>query len=233
MNLKEVPWTLRDVAKALWGLIPVLLLVLTLRLTMGISLSLRENPLSVAAGVVLFYSLLVAIAWFFGPRPYKEKVSSLGLKAFSWPKGLLIAVGWLVALRIFIVAYGVLLELGFGFKPPAETVEWIPRLFGRELWGLVVAVVLVTVVAPIGEEIFFRGFIYPALRKRLGVGLAIVLSACIFTLFHLHWWLFIPVFSIGVALAYLYERYDSLTPSIFLHGLNNLLSVIGMYYLLR
>lgn len=233
MNSKEVPWTLKDVAKALWMLIPVLLLFLALRLATRRFLTLWANPFSVALGIIFFYSALVAVAWFFGPRSYRERISSLGLKAFSWPKGLLIAIGWLIILRIFIVAYGILLELGFGFEPSTGTVDWIPRLFGQEFWGLLAAAFLVAVVAPIGEEIFFRGFIYPALRKRWGAGLAMVLSACIFTLFHLHWWLFVPVFSIGVALAYLYERYGSLTPSILLHSFNNLLSIVGVYYFLR
>ncbi|NIT03934.1 CPBP family intramembrane metalloprotease, partial [Candidatus Saccharibacteria bacterium] len=101
--------------------------------------------------------------------------------------------------------------------------------FGRGLGGLILAVFVVSIVAPIAEEAFFRGFVYPAFRKRYGVWAGIFISSFIFGLFHTRIWLIIPVVAMGAVLGFLYEQERSLGPPIALHSLNNLLSVAIIY----
>lgn len=90
--------------------------------------------------------------------------------------------------------------------------------------GLVLAAVL---IAPVVEEIFFRGMIFRSLRNGLGVVLAAVISGSFFGLLH---WDFatierllqvIPLIGFGIALALLYAWSASLWGSIMLHGTNN------------
>ena len=56
--------------------------------------------------------------------------------------------------------------------------------FGHGAFGTIAAGVLIVVAAPFSEEIFFRGFIFGGLRRRLSFPVAAVLSAAIFGLFH-------------------------------------------------
>lgn len=90
--------------------------------------------------------------------------------------------------------------------------------------GLVIAAVL---IAPVVEEVFFRGMIFRSLRNGVGVGVAAVLSGAFFGLLH---WDFatverllqvIPLIAFGIALALLYAWSGSLWGSILLHGTNN------------
>jgi membrane protease YdiL (CAAX protease family) len=78
------------------------------------------------------------------------------------------------------------------------------------------------VAAPIVEETMFRGLLYSALRTRMGVAGAAMLSAAIFALVHPTLpGGFLPIWAIGVALALVYERRGSLLPGMVLHGIHN------------
>ncbi|MCS6775631.1 MAG: CPBP family intramembrane glutamic endopeptidase [Chloroherpetonaceae bacterium] len=85
-----------------------------------------------------------------------------------------------------------------------------------------------TLAAPIGEEVFFRGFVYNALKVRLGMAPAIVLSALAFALIHASPIAIVVIFPMGMALAYLYARTGSLWVTILIHAVNNGLSFIAL-----
>lgn len=89
--------------------------------------------------------------------------------------------------------------------------------------ALVGAGLLVCVVAPVCEELFFRGFLFGALRKR-GLIVATVVSGLAFGLAHVASspiGFIVPLAALGMILALLYERTGSLYPSMALHALNN------------
>lgn len=83
-----------------------------------------------------------------------------------------------------------------------------------------------TLVAPIAEEILFRGLLYKGLRAFLGVPGASLLSAFIFTLMHGLPTARLPIFILGMILNHLYERTGSLIPGITLHAVNNALATV-------
>ncbi len=76
--------------------------------------------------------------------------------------------------------------------------------------GLLILLLIGSIFAPVAEEIYFRGFAYPALRKKWGVDRGIVFSGLFFAIAHLDPQAFIPVFLLGMALAYAYEKSGSL-----------------------
>lgn len=85
-----------------------------------------------------------------------------------------------------------------------------------------------TLAAPVGEEIFFRGFVYNALKIRMGMWPAIVLSALAFALIHASPVAVVVIFPMGMALAYLYARTGSLWVTILIHAVNNGLSFVAL-----
>ena len=92
--------------------------------------------------------------------------------------------------------------------------------------ALVGSVVFAGFVAPIVEELFFRGFLQGALRRRCGSTPAIVGTALIFAAIHGNAFAFLPLFVLGLVLGYVYDRTQSLVGPMLVHaGLN--LSVVA------
>lgn len=94
------------------------------------------------------------------------------------------------------------------------------------------ALALVVIGAPIAEELLFRGFMLPPLAKtRLGFSGATIVTTLLWTAIHWYSWqgsLAIMVW--GLAFSYLLWRTGSILPSIALHGLLNLISVLFVLY---
>jgi membrane protease YdiL (CAAX protease family)/uncharacterized RDD family membrane protein YckC len=91
---------------------------------------------------------------------------------------------------------------------------------------------LVVVAAPLSEEIFFRGFMYGGLRRRLAPWAAALISGLVFGMLHFTGGGTItvvpPLLLLGVLLALLYERTGSLWPPIILHAVNNGIALIAL-----
>ncbi|MFP4437838.1 MAG: CPBP family intramembrane glutamic endopeptidase [Chloroflexaceae bacterium] len=93
---------------------------------------------------------------------------------------------------------------------------------------LIMVLFLVAVLAPIGEELLFRGMLYPLLRRQWGAVAAITANAVIFAGAHLIWQLFPALLVIGLLLAFLREWSKSVYPCILYHFLQNTLAVIAI-----
>lgn len=93
--------------------------------------------------------------------------------------------------------------------------------------ALVAVCVLVTVVAPIAEEVLFRGYVFGALRNWRGPWPAALLTGAIFGAIHVGSApaeFLVPLAILGVALCVLRWRSGSLLPCIALHAANNALA---------
>jgi len=105
-----------------------------------------------------------------------------------------------------------------------KTPEQLPTLHhGAEVFLAGIAVVI---VAPIAEELFFRGFLYQAFRRWRGVPQGTLLSAFVFALAHVSPIIMPSIFALGVILAYLFERRGSLAANISAHMVYNLIGFI-------
>jgi hypothetical protein len=91
------------------------------------------------------------------------------------------------------------------------------------------AVVAVSVIAPVAEETLFRGFLYGWMRGRMPQMAAVALSALIFALAHAELALLVPIFVLGCLLALIYERSGSLVPGAIIHALFNLIGVLLIF----
>jgi membrane protease YdiL (CAAX protease family) len=75
--------------------------------------------------------------------------------------------------------------------------------------------------APVVEEILFRGFLQPAVRTTFGKLKAIFISGLLFALIHLNAHVFLQIFILGLLLAYLFEKTESLIAPITVHICHN------------
>ena len=91
--------------------------------------------------------------------------------------------------------------------------------------GTVIAGILIVAVAPLSEEIFFRGFFYSGLRRGMPAVLAAILASGIWGLFHYTgagtWGVVVQITVFGLWLSWLYERTGSIYATMAVHALNN------------
>ena len=111
------------------------------------------------------------------------------------------------------------------FDPEGEQ-RIVQRLGADDSIASLVAIgVLVIVLAPVVEELFFRGFFYRALRSRLSWVVAALVDGLVFGLVHFTGYdtlSILPVFVfLGFVFCWVVERTGSLYPSIAMHALNN------------
>ena len=93
--------------------------------------------------------------------------------------------------------------------------------FGQANWAIVASFIASVMIAPVIEELLFRGLLFGSLRTKLPVWLAAVIAAAVFGLLHAQASVMIYTFMFGLLLAWLYHRSRSLWPGILLHLLNN------------
>jgi membrane protease YdiL (CAAX protease family) len=90
-------------------------------------------------------------------------------------------------------------------------------------------VLLVAGLAPVAEELFFRGVLYRAFGEFFPVGIAALLSALVFASSHFTLQQFLPLAVLGYFLAHYYENTNSLVTPITMHTLQNTSSLLILY----
>lgn len=214
-----VPWTIFDtwLGVVMLALIDAILLIITLR---GSRASRAEFAQS--AGILLLelaylMPVLLIFAWrrihwkHLGFRKFESKVMGLGC-------------GLLIGSYIIILLHNLIL-LGLGIDTQGEAILRFMELLESPGWFFLVGVVF----APFVEEIFFRGFLFQGFRQKYGWVRAMLLSSVIFAVVHLDPASLIPTFILGLVLAYLYQRSNSLWPGIILHFLVNGSSLCAVF----
>ncbi len=134
--------------------------------------------------------------------------------------GVGIALIFAGGLTLYLVREGVSLITGETPKQPEQIMACVR---GAALAFMAPVVIL---VAPIAEEIFFRGFLHKGLRRRLPVWGAAVVSSIVFGLVHVHPLLMPALFVVGLGLALLYERQRSLLAPVVAHATFNILGFV-------
>lgn len=100
---------------------------------------------------------------------------------------------------------------------------------GFSWMGLILMTVMAGALAPIAEEIAFRGVFFPWLRERIGLIAGVAISAMTFALLHGELQLIPSLAVIGAVLAVLYHRCGSLYPVIVAHGVFNTIMIVALY----
>ncbi|HET9261764.1 MAG TPA: CPBP family intramembrane glutamic endopeptidase [Vicinamibacterales bacterium] len=156
------------------------------------------------------------------------------------------ATGFTAAAGIWIGAYALTLVLHFGifvvvpaFPSPLELLS-VLRFIGTDMGRLqdadaatwILAGGRATVLAPLGEELLFRGALFGWLRQHLSAWPTILLTAIAFAGIHAG----VPTvlglaLVIGVGAGYVRERFGSVTPLVVLHMLQNVLLVLATFLL--
>ncbi len=153
---------------------------------------------------------------------YREPLSSLGFTTNKLPRALLFGVAGFVVAFVAALVVGFPIEQLVGTDPTQQALSQTATEPGM----LPIVLLSGAIIAPIAEEIVFRGYLYKAFRDRFKPWYAIILSAALFSLIHLEWRAALQLFVIGIVLAYVYEETGNLMAPITLHILNNAVSFL-------
>lgn len=141
----------------------------------------------------------------------------------------LLSKPWLQLLWVALFTLGAIIPLTFLYEQLGiEMDDSAERLFAslmKEPWGYVA----VGILAPLAEEIVFRGAILRTLLDMMSKKnhwVAIMISAAIFGVVHGNMAQFVNALLMGLILGWMYYRTKSLVPGILLHWVNNTMAFI-------
>jgi membrane protease YdiL (CAAX protease family) len=212
------PWT--SIAALFAGLVATVLGSAIVAIASGTSDQLDDPPPGVNIALTLFQNLALfgaAVGFAFLVR--RPSAADFGLRR---PLQIRRAIGLLAAVWAGFYALSALWVSALGLH---ETQE-LPDRLGADgsTLNVLAVVVLITVIAPLGEEIFFRGYFFGSLRNWRGFWPAAIGTGLIFGAIHAGSapvGFLVPLGIFGFGLCLLYERTGSLYPCIALHALNN------------
>lgn len=173
----------------------------------------------------------IAVIFFFVVKKYGQSLQTLGITFKKTISSIVIGItGYVMVLPVlFVIMILTLLIIKLiNYEPPVQP---IVELFMEEKETTVLgfSVLFAAICGPIAEEIFFRGFMYSALRKKLGILGSILITSVLFSLLHTHIIGFLPIMVLGILLAYLYEKTGSIIPSITVHIIHNVGTVFMVF----
>ena len=142
---------------------------------------------------------------------------ALGVRPTTWKYLVFGALGTL-ALSVAVSQFGVEPK---GMK---QVIEILPG-------NLVESLLLLALLAPLVEELTFRGLLYGWVAGRWGSGVAWIVSSLAFAAAHFEPAHVVLVLPLGFLFGWLRRRTDSLLPSLFAHIVNNGFALVAAVYL--
>lgn len=142
-------------------------------------------------------------------------------------KSVLFAVGAYIGyFAVFLVSVTLITALVPSFnESEAQDVGFI----GAQGWQLVLAFIGLVIIAPITEEIFFRGFLFRGLRRSWPLWLAFIGTSAAFALAHGQWNVGIDTFILSLFLILVYQKTGNLWLSIAMHATKNLIAFLFLF----
>ena len=92
----------------------------------------------------------------------------------------------------------------------------------------VLMVIAAVIVAPLSEELLFRGFLYGVCKRYTDIHFAAIINGLLFAIVHMHVGSFVPLFALALVLVAVYEITGSLMVPMLRHALFNGLMMIAM-----
>ncbi len=173
-------------------------------------------------------------------KRYGVKLRDIGIRLLPTRRDLIIgiAAGTVLLVGSMLFEYGLagLLNLAIGPAQTAKLTKLTENLTVDSMLkgGMSPAMFAVMFLgagflAPIGEEIFFRGFLYNSAKRRFGVAWGVAISAAVFALVHMGPIAVFVILFMGTGLAVMYEWSGSLWITITMHAFINSTQIAAAY----
>lgn len=140
-------------------------------------------------------------------------------KPAFWHIFLIVVLGASVCIALNnLIYFSGLVSLFPGFQEVAESIY---------SGNLLTEIITIVFLAPIVEELLFRGIAYKRMYEYWGYKRAAILSALFFGVYHLNVVQGVYAFLLGILLTYVYEKFHTIKAPILLHMAANAVSVLG------
>ncbi|MBZ9684989.1 CPBP family intramembrane metalloprotease [Clostridium estertheticum] len=167
-----------------------------------------------AAGVLVKYFVIIILLNWYSKKSYdKPRKHSLNGKKFIYVA--LIIIG-------FRLAYDNSLIYWVNMIPMPEIIN---EAFDEIAISPIILILTVAVIAPIYEEVIFRGILLKGMASKIDPTLALILSALFFALVHMNIPQGINAFLLGLIIGAIYLNTGSIYLCIFAHFINNSLGI--------
>ncbi len=167
--------------------------------------------------------IITILPIFFVTKVYTANLQEIGLTLKDFKKNLF--AGLIVSFFLWVVLSicDIGIESLWGKGPDHPYIQKLET--SNNLISYLAVMSSIAILAPISEEIYFRGFAYTVFKKRYGKTIGIILSSFLFAAMHFHLlWLF-QFFLLGIVLSLLFDYTKSVVSVIVAHSGINLLAV--------
>ena len=184
---------------------------------------------ALAAGGILLgmYGVLLAIVWGSTAIRGARFADAVGFQKAPGARWYAAGLGAALLGWLFSVGFIALLT-ACGMDAPREDLAVFRVLPGGPL-GVTLTVLLLVVIAPIAEEVVYRGVLLSALTDRWGPLVGLAVSAVVFSAVHLSPVGFVPLAVAGVLFGWLYMKSRSLWVALVAHAAYNALGVLALF----
>ena len=196
------------------------LVMLGLR-SVGVSFAgVNESTLqAVFSAVIYVLSLVIVIGIPWWVKKYRTTRQEIGLHtSMTWTDILLTPLAFVA----YILLSYILTSIASNF--PFYDIEQVQNTGFTQLtqgYEFLLAFLTLVVIAPVAEEILFRGYLLGKLRKHVPVWLAILVTSLLFGLVHFAWNVGVDVFALSIVLCLLRISTGRLWPAMLLHMAKN------------
>jgi len=210
----------------------ILFLLIIIQATSLFSVLFPGGGMPVILASLLVQNLLFLLLPFWCVKKAGGGIKHLGMRRVPVGSTLFLGLRSGVLFYFLNIAVSLLQMLAFpGYQPEQQSVVQVLEACSS-VWEVASLVFFILLVAPVAEEVFFRGFLYPVLYRKWGYIAAVLLSAIIFSASHLHLWAFLPLFAGGIGFAMLYHKKQNLWANICAHAVWNAIS-LGLFFLVK
>jgi len=219
---RDVPWRVRDV---LGGFAPDVLALAPAALL---------GPVSVSAALAGHWlpALLAIEAWMLVYPLWIARRRHAGSPRLPRPRAVLVETLFALPALLAVMAGQVVMFNGMAYlfgEGMNSTAPWEPVVRSPNWFEPLAFMILAVTVVPVAEEVFFRGMLYNALRRRFHPVVAALLQAVVFGLAHPFGLAFAAIITfVGVALAVVYEWRKTLLAPVLLHAMINAVAMAIM-----
>ncbi|MFZ5944325.1 MAG: CPBP family intramembrane glutamic endopeptidase [Bacillota bacterium] len=153
---------------------------------------------------------------------FKYKISFKYLGLVKTRFGHWLKIGFINGIILFfaVVIMGIIINWVSPIEVKPQPIAEI-IMSAQTNWEMVIPFIVASIFAPISEELFFRGFLYPSLRSKIGILRGMVVTSLIFGGLHFDLVRMIPLAFGGIWLNWLYEKSGSIYTSIVAHSVWN------------
>lgn len=190
--------------------------------------SVNETLYTTAANIIVYtlaLAIIIGVPWLI--KKVRTSRVELGARRILLWKDILWALGGFAAYFVLTIAIGMVARL---VVPGADYSQAQDTGFNQLVthWEYTLTFLSLVIIAPVAEELIFRGYLLGKLVKYVPTWTAIILSALLFAVAHGQFNVALDTFALGVALAFVRIKSGSVWAAVLIHSLKNAIA----FYLL-